>query len=71
MTLILPKLKPYILRDWIELFWENKQSGPRFLATANFIVCLPPEVPRDICFYPIDINPKARAKMVGIVNKVY
>ena len=31
-------------------------------------VC-PPEVPLDICFYPI--NPKARAKMVGIVNKVY
>ena len=36
---------------------------------ANIIVCLPPEIPRDICFYPI--NPKARAKMVGIVNKVY
>ena len=31
-------------------------------------VC-PPEVPLDICFYPI--NPKARAKMLGIVNKVY
>ena len=31
-------------------FRENKQSGSRFLATANFIVWLPPEVPRDICF---------------------
>ena len=50
-------------------FWENEQSGPRFLAMANFIVCLPPEIPRDIFFYPI--NPKVRAKMVGIVNKVY
>ena len=68
--LILPKLNPHILRDSIGvLFWENKQSGPRFLAMANFIVCLPPEVPLDIRFYPI--NPKVRAKMVGIVNKVY
>ena len=36
---------------------------------ANLIVCLPPEVPLDIRFYPI--NAKVRAKMVGIVNKVY
>ena len=36
---------------------------------ANFIVCLHPEIPRDICSYPI--NPKVRAKTVGIVNKVY
>ena len=68
--LILPKLNPHILRDSIGvLFWENKQSGPRFLAMANFIVCLPPEVPLDVRFYPI--NPEVRAKMVGIVNKIY
>ena len=37
---------------------------------ANFIVCLLPEVPMDICFYPI--NAKVRAKMVGIVvNKIH
>ena len=33
---------------------------------AKFITDLPPEIPHDICFYPID--PKARA---GIVSKVY
>ena len=33
---------------------------------ARFITDLPPEIPRDICSYPID--PRARA---GIVSKVY
>ena len=32
---------------------------PRVL--ANLITCLPPEIPRKNCFYPI--HPKARAKM--------
>ena len=34
----------FVLRD--------KQSRPRFLALANFIFCLPPEIPRDIAFIP-------------------
>ena len=33
-------------------FWENEQSRPRFLKFANFIFCLPPEIPRDIAFIP-------------------
>ena len=41
------------------LDWDNSYL-------ARFITCLPPEIPREICFYPID--PKA---LVGIVNKVY
>ena len=34
---------------------------------ANVITCFPPEIQRG-CFY--SINPKARAKMAGIQNKV-
>ena len=44
------------------VFWYNKQSRSQLLVLANFITCLPPEIP---------INPRARAKMAGIVNKVY
>ena len=37
-----------------------------FFFLENFILCLPPEKPRDIAFFPI--NSKAQAKMVGIVG---
>ena len=47
---------------------EEKETRPRLLVLANFITCLPPEMPRD-SFYPVD--PRARAKMADIVNKVY
>ena len=54
MTLILSKLKPYILHDYLIVvsFWQNKQTRPRFLALANFIFSLPPKIPRDITFIP-------------------
>ena len=43
---------------------KNKQTRPRLLVLANFITCLPREIPRDIAFIP-------REKMAGIMNKVY
>ena len=43
---------------------KNKQTRPRFLVLENFITCWPPEKPRDI-------SPWTRAKMAGIVSKVY
>ena len=43
---------------------KNKQSRPGFLVLENFITCWPPEKPRDI-------SPWTRAKMAGIVSKVY
>ena len=52
----------------IQIFKQtNKQTQQRFLALAAFIICLPPEKPRDIAFFPI--SPLVRAKMAGIVNK--
>ena len=33
-------------------FWYNKQTRPRLLVLANFITCLPSEIPRDIAFIP-------------------
>ena len=46
-------------------FWENKQTRLRFLALANFIFCLPPQIPREIAFI---LSPKARAKMAVLVK---
>ena len=43
---------------------KNKQTRPRFLVLGNFITCWLPEKPRDI-------SPWTRAKMAGIVSKVY
>ena len=43
---------------------KNKQTRPGFLVLENFITCWPPEKPRDI-------SPWTRAKMAGIVSKVY
>ena len=40
----------------------NKVDRDRFLALANFIFCLPLEIPRDFAFIPSIL--KARAKMV-------
>ena len=31
---------------------EEKETRPRLLVLANFITCLPPEMPRDIAFIP-------------------
>ena len=45
----------------------NKVDRDRFLALANFIFCLPLEIPRDFAFIPSIL--KARAKMAGVVNK--
>ena len=43
---------------------KNKQTRPGFLVLENFITCWPPEKPRNI-------SPWTRAKMAGIVSKVY
>ena len=40
------------------------------LVLRHFITCLPPEIPPEISFIPA-LYPRARAKMVGIVNKVF
>ena len=42
---------------------KNEQTCPQLLVLANFITCLPREIPRDIAFIPCE-------KMAGIVNKV-
>ena len=42
---------------------KNRQTHPQFLVLANFITCLPREIPRDIAFIPCE-------KMAGIVYKV-
>ena len=54
----------YVLYDYeiVVSFWYNKQSRSQLLVLANFITCLPPEIP---------INPRETAKMAGIMNKVY
>ena len=54
MTQILPKLDMFILHDYeivVSFLW-NKQTRPRLLALANFVTCLPREIPRDIAFIP-------------------
>ena len=51
-------------------FWEDKQTRPRLLVLRHFITCLPPEIPPEISFIPA-LYPRARAKVVGIVNKVF
>lgn len=33
-------------------FRENKKTRPRLPALAHFIICLPPEIPRDIASTP-------------------
>ena len=44
-------------------FWKDKQTRPRLLVVANFITCLPTEIPRrDIAFIP---SSDARAKDGG------
>ena len=51
---------------------RNKQTRPRLIVLANFIVfisCFPSQIPRDIAFIPSTLN--ARAKMAGILNKVF
>ena len=54
----------YVLYDYeiVVSFWYNKQSQSQSLVLANFITCLPPEMP---------INPRESAKVTGVVNKVY
>ena len=42
---------------------KNKQTHPQLLVVANFITCLPREIPRDTAFIPCK-------KMAGIVYKV-
>ena len=51
-------------------FCENKQTRPRLLVLANFILVLSPEISRDIYFYFYSINLWACAKMAAIVDKV-
>ena len=37
-----------IIVTFLDAFRENKQTRPRLLVLANFVTCLPPEIPRDI-----------------------
>ena len=48
---------------------SNCFNRPQLLLLANFNTCFPPEIPSDIAFYPI--NPKASAKIAGIVKKFF
>ena len=43
---------------------KNKQTRPRLLVLANFITCLPREIPCDIAFIPCE-------KMAVMMNRVY
>ena len=54
MTQILPKLDMFILHDYeiVVSFLLNKQTRLRSLALANFITCLPREIPRKMAFIP-------------------
>ena len=45
----------------VALFWENKQTPTRLLVLLSFLICLPPEIPRDITFVPA----------ILVVSKVY
>ena len=68
----LSKLELYILQDRKRRLVVRGSSQTRPLLLVLVIVSyirLPPEIPRDIAFIPA--NPKVRAKMADIVNKVY
>jgi len=51
----------YLLRE--------SRNSTAISRTVIFFFCVSPEIPRDIYLYPN--NPRARAKMTGIVNTVY